>query len=63
MKLENIIRNTGASILHGDAGTEIASITSDSRKACPGSLFIAVILNQKFKGRALARAIFFRAIR
>ena len=42
MKLENIIRNTGASILHGDAGTEIASITSDSRKACPGSLFIAV---------------------
>ena len=42
MKLENIIRNTGANILHGDAGTEIASITSDSRKACPGSLFIAV---------------------
>ena len=42
MKLEKIIKNTGASILHGAPGTEIHSITSDSRKACPGALFIAV---------------------
>ena len=42
MKLENIIKNTGATILHGSPATEITSITSDSRKACPGALFIAV---------------------
>ena len=42
MKLENIIKNTGAIILHGSPATEITSITSDSRKACPGALFIAV---------------------
>jgi len=42
MKLENIIKNTGANILHGSPATEISSITSDSRKACPGALFIAV---------------------
>ncbi len=42
MRLESIIKNTGASILHGSAELEIASITSDSRKACPGALFIAV---------------------
>ena len=42
MKLKNIIRNTDAVILHGSAESEITSITSDSRKACPGALFIAV---------------------
>ena len=42
MKLEQIINNTGATIMHGTPGTEILSITSDSRKACPGALFIAV---------------------
>ena len=42
MRLEKIIKNTGATILHGTAATEISSITSDSRKACPGALFIAV---------------------
>ena len=42
MRLEDIIKNTGATILHGTPGTEIGSITSDSRKACPGALFIAV---------------------
>ena len=42
MRLESIIKNTGASILHGSAELEIASITSDSRKAGPGALFIAV---------------------
>ena len=42
MKLSDIIRNTGAAILHGTPETEINAICSDSRKAAPGSLFIAV---------------------
>ena len=42
MRLEDIIKGTNAVILHGTAGTEISSICSDSRKACAGSLFIAV---------------------
>ena len=42
MRLEDIIKGTGAVILHGEPGTEISSICSDSRKACAGSLFIAV---------------------
>lgn len=42
MRLEDIIRNTGAKIVHGDASTEITSICSDSRKAAEGALFIAV---------------------
>ena len=47
MKLGQILENTSATILHGTPGTEISSICSDSRKACPGALFIAV------KGNAL----------
>jgi len=42
MRLDKIIKGTGATILHGTAETEITSITSDSRKACPGALFLAV---------------------
>ncbi len=42
MKLEKIIHGTGAAIVHGSPETEITSITSDSRKACQGALFIAV---------------------
>ncbi|MBQ9818995.1 MAG: UDP-N-acetylmuramoyl-L-alanyl-D-glutamate--2,6-diaminopimelate ligase [Bacteroidales bacterium] len=42
MKLESIIRNSGAEILHGTPDTEIGAITSDSRQAGAGSLFIAV---------------------
>ena len=42
MRLEDIIKGTNAVILHGTAGTQISSICSDSRKACEGSLFIAV---------------------
>ena len=41
MKLADIIKNTGATILQGSAGTEVSAICSDSRKAVPGSLFIA----------------------
>ena len=42
MKLEEIIKGTDARIVHGNAGTEITSICSDSRKAAVGALFIAV---------------------
>lgn len=42
MILADIIKNTGAQILHGDATMEISAICSDSRKVEPGSLFIAV---------------------
>ncbi|MBQ3711938.1 MAG: UDP-N-acetylmuramoyl-L-alanyl-D-glutamate--2,6-diaminopimelate ligase [Bacteroidales bacterium] len=42
MRLEDIIKGTEARILHGSPDTEISSICSDSRKACEGSLFIAV---------------------
>ena len=33
MRLEEIIRNTGAEIVHGEPGTQVTSICSDSRKA------------------------------
>ena len=42
MRLEDIIKGTGASILHGNPDTEISAICSDSRKVGKGSLFIAV---------------------
>ena len=42
MKLKDIIQHTGATILHGTPDTEISAITSDSRKAGNGSLFLAV---------------------
>lgn len=42
MKLSEIIKDSGAVILHGNAETEIDGIFSDSRKVVPGSLFIAV---------------------
>lgn len=42
MKLYDIIKGSGATILHGDELVEITSLCSDSRKACPGALFVAV---------------------
>ena len=42
MRLEDIIRNTGAEIICGEPGTQVASICSDSRKVEPGALFVAV---------------------
>ena len=42
MKLKDIIQHTDAIILHGTPDTEINAITSDSRKAGSGSLFLAV---------------------
>jgi len=42
MKVKDIIKGTGATILHGGPDTEVSAICSDSRKAGKGSLFIAV---------------------
>lgn len=42
MKLEEIIKECGFIRIDGDAGIEITSITSDSRKVNPGAMFIAV---------------------
>ena len=42
MKLEEIIKECGFTRIDGDAGIEITSITSDSRKVNPGAIFIAV---------------------
>lgn len=57
MKLEDIIRGTGAVIVNGTPETEITSITSDSRKACAGALFIAVqgcnVDGRRFIGSAM----------
>lgn len=42
MILENIIKNCGVTGIAGDSIREISSICIDSRKATPGSMFIAV---------------------
>jgi len=42
MRLSEIVRKSGSTILHGAPDTEITSICSDSRKVVPGALFIAV---------------------
>ena len=42
MKLSEIIKNCGVLAVQGSADLEITSVTNDSRKAGPGSLFIAV---------------------
>lgn len=42
MILENIIKNCGVTGIAGDSRREISSISIDSRKATPGSMFIAV---------------------
>lgn len=42
MILENIIKNCGVTGIAGDSRREISSICIDSRKAVPGSMFIAV---------------------
>ena len=42
MTLNDIVRNCGVISLKGDGRMQISSVTNDSRKAGPGSLFIAV---------------------
>ncbi len=59
MILQDIIKDSGASILHGTPLTPVSSITSDSRKACPGCLFVAIkgtgIDGHDFIGQALEK--------
>ncbi len=42
MLLEKVIHGCGVITVEGDRGIEIASVCNDSRKAVPGSLFVAV---------------------
>ena len=42
MKLDNIIKDSGSVITSGNGSIEISAICCDSRKAVPGSLFVAV---------------------
>ncbi len=42
MTLEKIIQGSGVIAVYGDRHVEIASVCNDSRKAAPGSLFVAV---------------------
>ena len=42
MKLSEIIRNCGVLDIRGREDVEITSVTNDSRRVGPGSLFIAV---------------------
>ncbi len=42
MKLQDIIKDSGVTAVYGDSRIEIASVCNDSRKAAPGSLFVAV---------------------
>ncbi len=42
MRLEKIISGSGVIAVHGDPRVEIAAVCNDSRKASPGSLFVAV---------------------
>jgi len=42
MRLDKIIRDSGATIVQGSSHVEVSSICSDSRKVCAGSLFVAI---------------------
>ena len=42
MKLKDIIKDCGVLSVEGRQDVEITSVTNDSRKVQPGSLFIAV---------------------
>lgn len=42
MILEKVIRDSGCTILKGNAATEVTSVCNDSRKVTPGALFVAV---------------------
>ena len=42
MRLDRIIQDAGTVRVDGDVLAEIGSVCNDSRKACPGALFIAV---------------------
>ncbi len=42
MRLEHLLGRLPGAELHGDPGIEIAEVTHDSRRAGPGSLFVAI---------------------
>ena len=42
MTIERIISGSGAAAIKGDVSREISLVCNDSRKAVPGSLFVAV---------------------
>ena len=42
MRLDKIIRNSGASIVTGSGSIDVGNICSDSRKVTGGSMFVAV---------------------
>ena len=42
MRLDTIIKDSGCVLTSGTGTTEISAICCDSRKAIPGSLFVAV---------------------
>ena len=42
MILDKVIKNSGATLVHGDTRVEVDSICSDSRKVTAGALFVAV---------------------
>ena len=42
MRLDKILRNSGAVIVKGDSAVEIDAICNDSRKVVRGSVFVAV---------------------
>ena len=57
MKFEELIKAFGATAAYGNTGTEITSVTDDSRKCRPGALFIAVRGFETDGHRYIAKAI------
>jgi len=59
MRLENIIKESGVVEVKGNLGLDVTSICNDSRKAVPGSLFVAVkgfdIDGHSFIGKAIEK--------
>ena len=42
MRLDDIIRNSGCTVIAGNPHAEVTSVCNDSRKVVPGALFVAV---------------------
>ncbi len=57
MTVEDILKATGGKLLSGDRDKEIKDITTDSRKAAGGVLFIPLV-GEKFDGHEFIKAAF-----
>lgn len=57
MTIDDILKATGGELLSGERNKEIADITTDSRKAAEGVLFIPII-GEKFDGHEFIKASF-----